>query len=121
MTMSDAPTDLVLTELPEDERRSHRRYSLRAPGLVADMSGVYDCVVADISVGGAMLEGTLPIEGGAEVALGFDTLVGVVGVVVHRGEGFVGVRFGEDAGQRARIQAWIARRLKAARRQENWA
>lgn len=121
MTMSDAQTGLILTELPGDERRSHRRYSLRAPGLVADLGGVYDCVVADISVGGAMLEGTLPIDAGAEVALGFDTLVGVVGTVVHRGEGFVGVRFSDDSAQRARIQAWIARRLKAARRQENWA
>jgi len=100
------------------ERRRHNRFSLRAPGLVADIEGVYDCIVSDISIGGAMLEGELPLEYGAEVAIGFDTLMGVVGVVVHRGEGFVGVQFSEDADQRARVTAWIAKRLKAARRQD---
>ena len=118
--MTDAPRTAAADPAPatsDHERRQHRRYDLRAPGLAADMNGVYDCVVGDISLGGVMLEGELPLEVGTEVAIGFDTLMGLVGTVMHHGDGFFGVKFVDDMEQRAKVADWIFRRLKAARRE----
>lgn len=99
------------------ERRTDRRFILRTPGLVADENGCYDCIIVDISLGGAMLEGDLPFESGQEIAIGFDTLMGLTGKVAHKGKTFVGVRFIEAPGRRDLIRRWIVNRLKRVRKQ----
>ncbi len=101
-----------------DSRRSAVRYRLSAPGLIADADAFYDCIVADVSVGGAMLEGDLPLPVGRQIALGFDTLMGVIGEVVHRGDGFIGVKFVGGDGERKAMVAWIRARLREARPEE---
>ena len=97
------------------ERRTDPRFALRTPGLVAGTVGVYDCVVADISLGGCMLEGRLPLRHGEEIAIGFDTLMGLLGNVAHAGDDFIGVRFQESAVRRDEIRNWMVARLKIAR------
>lgn len=110
------PAPQRLTPTAPHERRLDRRYQLRAQGLVADAENCFDCVVADISVGGAMLEGDLPFSAGQEVALGFDSLMGMICEVVYRGTGFVGVRFKDDGDSRKKVAVWIAARARDARR-----
>ena len=46
------------------ERRTEVRYALVVPGLVADRTGVHDCIVVDISLGGCMLEGEFHMRNG---------------------------------------------------------
>lgn len=99
-------------------RRRNVRYRLAAPGLVADATGFHDCVVADISVGGAMLEGELALPIGSEIALGFDSLMGILGTVAHQGDGFVGVKFHGGDAQRQAIVAWIRERYRDARAED---
>ena len=110
-----APSPTPPAATNRDNRRRDVRYRLEAPGLVAHADGIFDCIVADISVGGAMLEGDLPFPAGSEIALGFDTLMGIVGEVAHRGDGFVGVRFLGDDAQRRLIVAWIRAKHRDAR------
>lgn len=113
-----APRSDDLKPRRHDSRRSDVRYSLRAPGLIADEAAFYDCIVADVSVGGAMLEGELPLPVGRQIALGFDTVMGVIGEVVHRGDGFVGVKFVGGDGERRMMVGWIRARLRDARADE---
>lgn len=94
------------------ERRADARYELAVPGLVADIDGCYDCKVVDLSLGGCMLEGSFEIPDGAEVAVGFDSLIGLVGQVVHAGPGFVGIKFRTKPDRRDDIRIWIANRLR---------
>lgn len=108
----DAPP---LEATRHDERRRDQRYQLRAPGLVADKDGVHDCIVADISIGGAMIEGDLPLEQGQEIALAFDSLIGILGEVVHKGDGFLGVKFTGGPDQRLIVMDWVGARLRTAR------
>lgn len=106
---------VVLEPVEHDDRRQAQRYKLRAPGLVADESGAYDCIVADISIGGAMLEGDLPLTKGQKVALAFDSLIGIFGDVVHTREGFVGVKFSGGDDQSLILMNWVDARLRPAR------
>lgn len=108
-----------LEAINHDERRQDVRYRLEAPGLAAHADGVFDCIVADISVGGAMLEGDLPLAAGSEIALGFDSLIGVMAEVVHQGDGFLGVRFVHNAAQRRLIAAWIRAKIRDERSARN--
>ena len=101
--------------LPHDDRRRDQRYTLRAPCLVADINNAYDCIIADISVGGAMLEGDLPLDSGDEIALAFDSIIGLLGEVVHKGDGFIGVKFTGGPEQRVIVMDWVGERLRAAR------
>lgn len=96
-----------------DDRRRDVRYRIEEPCLVADATAVYDCIVADISVGGALLEGQLALSVGSEIAIGFDSVMGILGEVMHCGDGFVGVRFTGDASQRALLVAWLRKRLRS--------
>ncbi len=113
--MSETLTDTRRQTPSVLERRGAPRFALRTPALVATIDGVYDCLIADISLGGCMLEGRLPLARGTEVAVGFDTLMGLVGHVVHAGDGFFGVRFDDSAGRRDDIRRWMVARLRSAR------
>lgn len=109
--------DAIAPLLPSqgDDRRTDVRYALVAPGLVADRTGVHDCIVVDISLGGCMLEGQFHMRNGMEVAVGVDSLMGLLGEIVHAGPGFVGVKFHMVPDRRNDIRTWIAARLKIAR------
>jgi len=122
--MSDMPIDdATITDQTQHktgaERRTDVRYALVAPGLVADRTGVHDCTVVDISLGGCMLEGQFHMRNGMEVAVGVDSLMGLLGEIVHAGPGFVGVKFHAQPDRRNDIRAWIAARLKIARASGN--
>lgn len=104
-----------LVQSSADERRTDVRYALVAPGLVADRTGVHDYIVDDISLGGCMLEGEFHMRNGMEVAVGVDSLMGLLGEIVHAGPGFVGVKFHTSPDRRNDIRTWIAARLKIAR------
>lgn len=109
------PEITPLAQSSADERRTDVRYALVAPGLVADRTGVHDCIVVDISLGGCMLEGEFHMRNGLEVAVGVDSLMGLLGEIVHAGPGFVGVKFHMVPDRRSDIRAWISARLKIAR------
>ena len=106
----------MLESTDHDERRRDQRYKLRAPGLIADVKGAHECIVADISVGGAMIEGEFPFEKGAEIAIAFDSMVGIFGEVVFLGENGVGIKFTGPPDQRLIVLDWVSARLKASRR-----
>ena len=113
--MTEGRPAVVLEAVDHDDRRQAQRYKLRAPGLVADEHGAYDCIVADISIGGAMLEGDLPLEKGQTIALAFDSLIGIFGDVVHTRDGFVGVKFINGDDQSLTLMNWVEARLNPAR------
>lgn len=107
--------EIVLEPTELDTRRSTQRYKLRAPGLVADEDCAYDCIIADISIGGSMLEGDLPLEKGQTIALAFDSLIGIFGEIVHKRKGFCGVKFIDNEEQALILMDWVESRLKTSR------
>ena len=91
--MEDVPPQAAVRTGPAFNRRLHQRHRISVPGLVADKLGCYDCIVADVSDGGALLQGDLPLDIGHEIALGFDVLLGILGKVVRIHDGFFGIEF----------------------------
>lgn len=114
--MAKANAAFTLEASGHDERRSDQRYTLRAPCLVADHEGAHECVIADMSIGGASLEGDLPLNEGQEVALAFDSLIGVLGEVVRVRDNGVNLKFTGGPDQRLFVMDWVSARLKASRR-----
>lgn len=102
-------------DAPAANRRRGRRYQLQAPGYAADQEAAYPCVVADISIGGALLEGDLPFEVGQELALAFDNLIGVRCEVAQVRDAGIGVRFTGGADQRLVVLDWVDGRIRASR------
>lgn len=93
------------------ERRSHERYETDEPALVIADSGAAPCRLSDISLGGALLEGDLPLNTGDAFALCVLDLPELTGRVVHCGNGFYGVQFADDREMRVAIRTWIQRRM----------
>lgn len=117
-----AEATIIVREAPKPagaHQRVDMRYALHTPGLIADKIGVHDCIIVDLSLGGCMVEGDFNLQNGMEVAVGFDKLMGLVGVVVHTGPGFIGVKFDHTSDRRSEIRAWITARLKRGNAQEN--
>jgi hypothetical protein len=91
--MDEAPPQAAVRARPAFNRRLHQRHRISVPGLVADKLGCYDCIVTDVSDGGALLQGNLSLNIGQEIALGFDALLGILGKVVRIHDGFFGIEF----------------------------
>lgn len=95
-----APTRVVAqsavekTELPRGaEKRKTRRYAVDDPALVIIGTRALACRLCDISFGGAMLEGDLPLLIEEQFRLMLLDLPELHCRVVHVGNGYVGVSF----------------------------
>ena len=98
------------------ERRRHERYEAGETVTVSFAGLRKDCIMSDISLGGAMLEGYLPVEDGTELLLSFAQFDNLPARAVYVGEGFCGVQFLNPAEYRGAIGKWIqGRGLGAAR------
>lgn len=93
------------------DRRAHLRYETNEPVLAVIGNLAAACQLSDISLGGALLEGSLPIEKGTEFQLCILDLPELPAKAVHCGDGFYGVQFLETARYRKVIGIWIRRRM----------
>jgi hypothetical protein len=104
--MGGEPLEQIISELSESEvialRRSVRKRVLWAAKL--DVGGDrYDCIVVDLSLGGARLSVTAPVLKGEIVTLRLDRFGALSCEVVRQEERSIGVRFVEDADRIAEI------------------
>ncbi len=97
------------------ERRKRPRYSVRE--LAAVLHGDYQilALMTDISAGGAMIEGQLPLVAGERVYLAFDVFEHLQARIAQKGAGYCGLEFLHQAEERERLVAWIRQRALARR------
>ena len=69
------------------------------------------CKLSDISMGGALIEGNLPLEKGDTFQLCILDLPEITAKAMHCGNGFYGVQFQNTARFRNAIGIWIRRRM----------
>ena len=93
------------------DRRAHLRYETNEPALAVIGDVAAACRLSDISLGGALIEGNLPLTSGQEFALCVLDLPEIKARAVHCGDGFYGVQFVEGGRYRNAIGIWIRRRM----------
>lgn len=93
------------------DRRAHARFETEEPALAIIGNVAAACRLSDISLGGALLEGSLPLEDGQTFALCILDLPEISARAVHCGDGFTGIQFLEAARHRNAIGMWIRRRM----------
>lgn len=108
-------TNFIAADEAEDAGAEFEVWAILREADSGDITGVHDCMVVDISLGGCMLEGDFHMRNGMGVAVGFGALMGLLGEIVNAGPGLVGVKFYSEPDRRSDIRAWIAARLKIAR------
>ncbi len=92
------------------EKRATRRYHVDDPALVIVGSQALACRLCDISFGGAMLEGDLPLQVGDHFQLMVLDLPELICRVAHCGPGFMGVSFANGPERRHALGEWIRSR-----------
>ncbi|WP_417518825.1 PilZ domain-containing protein [Minwuia sp.] len=93
------------------DRRAHTRYETSEPVLTIIGDVAVPCRLSDISMGGALLEGKLPLQPGAIFALCVLDLPEIEVKAVHCGDGFYGVQFTDPGRHRHAVGVWIRRRM----------
>ena len=89
-------------------RRSHIRYTLSMPVMLRSGDKVYAADLVNISIGGAMIQCSAPVEFGAAVSLKMEEAARPINaVVVWTDTDRFGVTFVREDGSSARMQAWI--------------
>jgi|GEM_PF-1970768 len=89
-----AQSAVVETEPPRGaEKRKTRRYAVDDPALVIIGTRALSCRLCDISFGGAMLEGELPLLMEEQFRLMLLDLPELLCRVAHVGNGYIGVSF----------------------------
>lgn len=93
------------------DRRAHLRYETNEPALAVIGNVAAACKLSDISMGGALIEGNLPLEKGDTFQLCILDLPEITAKAMHCGNGFYGVQFQNTARFRNAIGIWIRRRM----------
>lgn len=93
------------------DRRAHLRYETNEPTLAVIGNVAAACRLSDISMGGALVEGNLPLENGDVFNLCILGLPELPAKAVHCGDGFYGVQFEGAQRYRNSIGIWIRRRM----------
>jgi len=104
--MGSEPFEQIISELSESEvialRRSVRKRVLWAAKLDIGGQG-YDCIVVDLSLGGARLNVSAPVLKGEVVVLRLDRFGALAAEVVRQEERSIGIRFVENPERIAEI------------------
>lgn len=93
------------------DRRAHLRYETNEPALAVIGNVAAACRLSDISMGGALIEGNLPLSQGELFNLCILDLPEIPSKAVHCGNGYYGVQFQDTARFRKAIGIWIRRRM----------
>ena len=93
------------------ERRAFRRLEAELPARVWVDGQEFACQTSDISLGGAMVDGSFPARNGSTIELELEGLPALAGLVVHAGTTFLGVEFSISHEERQRLANWIEQRL----------
>lgn len=91
--MESAVSEPPITEGDGSERRRHVRMPVHWTGALAGESDALDCVVLDISPGGARVQSADPLPVVTEVRLSLAHGGDYQGAVVWRQGSFMGLRF----------------------------
>ena len=91
------------SEADASERRRHKRKPVLWAARVETRSGATDCIILDLSLGGAKLRGTAPVAANQEVMLVIDRFGAVRAEVVWARSGHMGLRFTDKPEQIAHI------------------
>src|SRR5262245_40419107 len=94
-------------ETAASNRRKHPRTSVLWPGQVSKPDGRADCLVFNLSAGGAKLRVTEPVQLNTDLTLRIAQFGDFCGTVVWTAKNLVGVRFSTAAAE-------VAARLGAA-------
>lgn len=92
------------------EQRTARRYFVDDPALVIVGKRALTCKLCDISFGGAMLEGRLPLKIDEQFRLMILDLPELLCRVAHVGEGYLGVSFLNGKELHHDLGEWIRNR-----------
>lgn len=102
-------------ELPRGaEKRRTVRYAVDEPALVIVGKHALACRMNDISLGGAMLEGELPLQVEDHFRLVVLDLPELVCRVAHVGNGYLGVSFVNGQQISRSLGLWIRKRCRVA-------
>lgn len=96
------------------EKRSERRYFIKEPALLIVGKRALTCELCDISFGGAMLEGQLPLQVGDLFRLMVLDLPELQCRVAHAAPGFLGVSFTNGKELHHDLGEWIRGRCAAS-------
>mgnify|MGYP003674494249 CR=1 FL=1 len=94
------------------EQRRTVRYAVDEPALVIVGKHALACRMNDISLGGAMLEGPLPLKTEDHFRLMVLDLPELVCRVAHVGDGFLGVSFVNGQQINRSLGMWIRKRCR---------
>ncbi len=93
------------------DRRAHLRYETNEPALAVIGNVATACRLSDISMGGALIEGNLPLKQGDLINLCVLDMPDIPAKTVHCGDGYYGVQFQDATRFRKAIGIWIRRRI----------
>lgn len=93
------------------DRRVHLRYETSEPATAVVNGVPLPCRLTDMSMGGALLEGELPLSSGSRFVLEILDLPPIQVKVVHSGDRYFGVQFQELEIVSALISVWLRRRV----------
>jgi len=93
------------------DRRAFTRYQTDETVLTVIGDTAIPCQLSDISLGGALLEGKLPLDNGTVFALCVLDLPEIEVRAVHCGDGFYGVQYTNPTRYKHAIGVWIRRRM----------
>jgi hypothetical protein len=85
------------------ERRRHKRKPVLWAARVETRAGAADCIILDLSLGGAKLRGVAPVIAKQEVMLVIDRFGAIRAEVVWARSGHMGLRFTDKPEQIAHI------------------
>jgi hypothetical protein len=89
--------------LRPEERRQHKRKPVLWSARVESRDGAADCIILDLSLGGAKLRGQLGVQARQSVTLVIDRFGAIRAEVVWARQGYMGLRFTDSHDQIAHI------------------
>lgn len=94
------------------DRRAFVRHETSEPAraFIGDTSR--SCRLADISLGGALVEGDLGVTSNEAFVLSILDLPPLEVTVVHCGDRYFGVRFNDMERARSLVETWVRRRIE---------
>jgi hypothetical protein len=87
---------------PEDRRR-HKRKPVLWSARVESRTGAAECIILDLSLGGAKLQGKVEVQARQAVTLVIDRFGAIRAEVVWARSGYMGLRFTDSQDQIAHI------------------